>query len=136
MKNTDPEEEATQANTAKSIWIPSFTNNFENSFSIGSYKQDENEQNLLFKEEIKNTFIEDKETGEQKNIRNIKQAYNSIFRFDREYKNNPTVKPTEKDILIKDSFFISIINLDILADSHISTVFLSVVDKDCWVKSD
>jgi hypothetical protein len=90
---------------------------------------------LHFLDEIKKTYIEDDENAEQKNIRNIKQTYNSIFKFDEEYKNNPIVKPSQKDILIKDSFLISIINLDILADSHISPVFLSVVDKDFWVKS-
>jgi len=90
---------------------------------------------LPFLDEIKKTYIEDDENAEQKNIRNIKQTYNSIFKFDEEYKNNPNVKPSQKDILIKDSFLISIINLDILADSHISPVFLSVVDKDFWVKS-
>ena len=90
---------------------------------------------MPFLDEIKKTYIEDDENAEQKNIRNIKQTYNSIFKFDEEYKNNPNVKPSQKDILIKDSFLISIINLDILADSHISPVFLSVVDKDFWVKS-
>lgn len=136
MKNTHSTEEAAQANTTKSIWIPSFSNKFENAFSLSSNQQDENEQNLLFKEEIKNVVIENNETGEQKNIQNIKQAYNSIFKFDREYKNNPIVIPNENDIFIKDSFLISIINLDMMADSHISTVFLSVIDKDLWENSD
>ncbi len=136
MKNTHSTEEPAEANTTKSIWIPSFSNKFENTFSLCSNKQDENEQNLLFKDEIKKVVIENNETGEQKNIQNIKQAYNSIFRFDREYKNNPILKPNENDILIKDAFLISIINLDVLADSQISTVFLSFVEKDFWVNSD
>jgi len=137
LKNKHPEDEATQSNSSRSIWIPSFSNHLENSFAIGSnLLQSEHEQNSFFRQEIKNTFIEDNESGEEKKIKNIKQAYNSIFRFDLGYSNNPIINPDEKDILINETFLISIVNLDVLTDSQISTVFLSVVDKNMWLKSD
>lgn len=135
MKSTNLDGEATEANATKSIWIPCFSNSLENSFNISYNNQSESEQNLIFQEELKQTIIENDEATEQKNIKNIKQSFNTIFRFDSHYINNPNTKPKDKDILIKDSFLISIINLDILADSHISTVFLSKVDQDSWVKS-
>ena len=39
----------------------------------------------------------------------------------------------EKDILIKDKFLMAVINLDILADSQLSTVSLNIINKDSWV---
>lgn len=131
MKNT--EQDATEAKP-KSIWVPSFIGKQTLNLDINHSGEDENNnENYPLLHDIKNSLIENSETGENKNVQKILQSYNSIFRYDKEFQNNPILNPMENDIVIKNTFLISVINLDILADSQISTVFLSVIDKEFWI---
>lgn len=133
MKNT--EQDATELK-AKSIWIPSFSGKQTFNLDINHSSEEENNiEDYPLLNNIKNSLIENSETGENKNVRKILQSYNSIFRYDKEFKNNPILKPLENDIVIKDTFLISVINLDILADSQISTVFLSTIEKEYWIQN-
>ncbi len=129
MKNTSADESAVQISN-KSIWIPSFLNKKNYNF----YQSNNSDCNSLIKD-LKNTSIENCENGDHKYINIINESYNSIFRYDVDYDKNPILNPSEDDIVINNTFLISVINLDVLADSHISTVFLSVIDKELWIES-
>lgn len=138
MQNPISEHESPTLITNQSIWIPAFVDKKQINLDIENVNEEQinDENNFSLIEDVKNIELEILDKGEKNNIHNVFQCYNSLFRFDKHYKNNPILKPLVNEIVINDSYLISIINLDVLADSHISTVFLSIIDKDLWINDE
>lgn len=68
------------------------------------------------------------------------QEFDSVEQFievelkcDRTFSNSLKISPTINDILIENSFLLSIINLDVLSETNIPTIFTTVVDKSCFL---
>ena len=92
----------------------------------------ENEENNNLIDEIKNISIEDSQKKKKFSIENINQCFDMAFKYNND--NDLQINyDEEKDILIKDKFLMAVINLDILADSQLSTVSLNIINKDSWV---
>ena len=94
------------------------------------------DNNISLIDELKNVNLEVIDKSEINEINNLFESYDSIFRFDKDYKKNPLLKPSDSDIVIHDSFLLSLINLDVFAESEISTLFFSLVDKMNWIKDE
>ena len=108
---------------SKSIWVPCFkkTDGFK-SFNL---KESASLKDISQKEVKKNSM--------NKEIEYLEQNIAIEMKGDSEYMNGLKVLPNENDVVIKDSFMISIINMDILSETFIPTVFTTVIYKDSFM---
>lgn len=125
-------EEAALKEENRIIWIPSFTQKHKIQISL-DYNIDNkvgNDISLIY--DLKNTHVENSIYNRKDIITNIDQYYNSNLAFDNEYSSNPKLHPRENDIVLNDSFLLSLINIDSLENTSLSTVFLTIVEKEHW----
>lgn len=126
------------SNEVKSIYIPSFKIEKENCLEFKNNNENNENKNYLI-ENMKNILIENFENSEEKNqkfsLNSIEQNYKMSFKFNKDYDKNLQINFNEEnDILIENKFLMAVINLDIMEDTRISTIFLDIVDKEFWEK--
>lgn len=74
--------------------------------------------------------------SEEYKISSLEEVLDCRFKYDNEYQKTFKIHPDDRDIVIDDTFLIAIINLDVCSDLNIPTVFLSLVTRDSWIKSE
>ncbi len=71
-------------------------------------------------------------------VKNIKQTCEMTFFYDTDFNNNFNtyfkVEPLQSDIVFTDDFLLAVVNYDLIAEYNIPAVFLSVIDRDKWIK--
>jgi hypothetical protein len=108
----------------KSIWIPCFKKldgfksfNLKNSNSLKDISQISINKNSI-----------------EKDIEFLEQNIEIEMKGDNDYKNGLKLLPNENDIVIKNSFLIAVINMDILSEFSIPTIFTTIVKKDSFIE--
>jgi len=109
---------------SRSLWLPCFkkselfySNNLKNSNTLNDIHQ-----------------IEILKESQIQEFESIEQYIDIEMKYDNNYKNGIQLKPTINDIVIENSFLFSIINLDVLSETNIPTIFTTVVDKNTFIK--
>jgi hypothetical protein len=101
------------------LWIPCFSIKEQKEFSEPKLMSD--------------VIIKSKENEEEQfKIKYISEMVNLEMSSDKN--NLYHISPFKNDIIIKESFLFAIINLDILADLSIPSIYLTIVEKENWVK--
>ena len=101
------------------IWIPCFKNGKNSSYTHPHCMRD--------------VVIKREDTDYK--ISHLDEFENFGFGFDSQYKNSFKIQPDlTKDILINKTFFIAIINLDILSELNIPAIFVSTIKESLWLK--
>jgi len=110
--------------SSRSIWIPCFkkselyhSNNIKNSITLNDMQQ-----------------IEIKKESQIQHLDSIEQLIDVEMKYDNNYNNGIKLKPTINDIVIENSFLLSIINLDILSETTIPTIFTTIINKNTFLK--
>lgn len=109
--------------TSRSLWLPCFkktdlyySNNLKNSNSLSDIHQLE--------------IIKENQVQE---FHSIEQTIEIQLKYDRSYMNSLKIIPSINDVVIENSFLLSIINLDVLSETAIPTIFTTVVDKNSFL---
>ena len=110
--------------SSRSLWLPSFkksdtfhSNNLKNSNSL----------NDIFQLEIR----KDSQIYE---FDSIEQYIEIELKYDKNYSSGLKIQPTINDIIVENSFMLSVINLDVLSETNIPTIFTTVIDKNSFLK--
>lgn len=108
---------------SKSIWLPCF----KKSDGIKSFdlKGSKSLEDISQIEITKNNI--------DKDIEYLEQNIQIEMKGDCEYQKGLKLLPNENDIIISNSFLISVINMDVLSEFSIPTVFTTLVKKDCFI---
>ena len=94
-------------------------------------EQVDEEINSIYIPEINYEMISKGNYIENSSINDIQQIYSFYKFYQNTEKNNYTIKisPNEKDIVINDTVFISIINIDITREFEIPSIFCALLNK-------
>ena len=94
-------------------------------------EQVDEEINSIYIPEINYEMISKGNYIENSSINDIQQIYSFYKFYQNSEKNNYTIKisPNEKDIVINDTFFLSIINIDITREFEIPSIFCALLNK-------
>ena len=113
--------------SSRSLWLPSFS-----------------KSDLYFSDNLKNSHslkdffpnIQMTKNGLDKEFESIEQYLEIEMKHDKN-DNNSGIKllPTINDIVIHKSFLFSVINLDILSETSIPTIFTTVINNTVFNKS-
>ena len=95
------------------------------------FEQIDEEINSIYIPEINCEMISKGNNIENCSINDIQQIYSFYKFYQNSEKNNYTIKisPNEKDIVINDTFFLSIINIDITKEFEIPSIFCALLNK-------
>jgi hypothetical protein len=110
---------------SRSLWLPCFrksdlyySNDIKNSNTLSDIHQLE--------------ILKDNQVQE---FHSIEQSIEIELKYDRSYTNCLKIAPNINDIVIENSFLLSIINLDVLSETNIPTIFTTVINKSCFLNN-
>ena len=106
-------------NEKKFIWIPSF--DIKTHLSCGSIKY------------LNDVHI--KKENEELSIHNYDEFINVAFKGDNSKENGFTVEPTDKDIIIGNSFLLGVSNHGIAKNLKVPVIALLNITKENWIKA-
>ncbi len=116
MKNIKETEDKAPSTKTKVIWIPSFSVN--SNVSIESPR--------LMMNGIKSE-------GDEYKMSNLDEFKNLNFTYDIDYYRSIKLTNDSSDIIIKNKFLISIVNIEVLADMNIPSLYLQIVNQENWI---
>jgi len=109
---------------SRSIWVPSFRKS--ELFVSNDLKNTKSLSDLNKIEILKDSQVQD--------IESIEQYMEIELKYDKCYTNGLKLRPTINDIVINKSFLFSAINLDVLSEMNIPTIFTSIIEESSFIK--
>jgi len=110
---------------SRSLWLPCFRKSdlhYSNDLKNSNTLSDIHQMEIL------------KENQVQK-FESVEQFIEVELKYDKSFSNSLKISPSINDILIENSFLLSIINLDVLSETNIPTIFTTVIDKNCFLSN-
>lgn len=110
---------------SRSLWLPCFRKSdfyFSNDLKNSNTLKDIHQLEILKENQVQE-------------FKSIEQCLEIELKNDSCYSNSLKMSPTIDDFVIQNSFLLSIINLDVLSETNIPTVFTTVIDKSCFLSN-